>query len=185
MSTQWIALGRRVTACREWLQRRLSSPQRPFVIADGHPDAAKRTCRLIRGTSLTLAASLGATLPEGLVIVVQRVAHDGRQLNGTFQVFDCPTGGKRYLLELAQSVNGRQVSDEELLAALRVGLVDALEDQLGRPVRSRQIDLEVPRARSAPVVPIRPDEPTPVPPRTENSRSPLPIQRIENNNHAS
>lgn len=151
------------------------------MLVDG--PASRQLRPLLARTSQVLAASLGVDLPSGLVIVVQRVVHDGRHLNGSLQVFDSTGGGKRYLLQLAQSVNGRPASDEELLAALRAGLVQALEDVIGQPVRNVPIDLEVPRLRAgAPVVALRPTGQAPGAPESE--RSALPIQRIENNNHA-
>ena len=160
------------------LMRRLHR-QAPVVMVDGPAAQARRLRSLVATTSRVFAASLGAALPAGLVIVVQRVVHDGRQLNGSLQVFVSPEGSSHYLLQLAQSVNGRQVSDEELLAALRTGLVEALEDLIGKPVRSISIDLDVPRARAvAPVVALRTNGQTPAP---ETERGAIPIQRIENN----
>lgn len=160
------------------LMRPLRS-EAPLVIVDGPAAQARHLRSLVATTSRVFAASLGASLPAGLVIVVQRVVHDGRQLNGSLQIFARPEGSRRYLLQLAQSVNGRQVSDEELLAALRTGLVEALEDLIGKPVRSIYIDLDVPRARAvAPVVALRTNGQTPAP---EPERGAIPIQRIENN----
>lgn len=158
------------------LMRRLHQ-EAPVVLVDG--PTARHLRPLIATTSRVFAASLGSALPAGLVIVVQRVVHDGRHLNGSLQVFVSPEGSSRYLLQLAQSVNGRQVSDEELLAALRTGLVEALEDLIGKPVRSIPIDLDVPHARAvAPVVALRANGQTPAP---EPERGAIPIQRIENN----
>jgi hypothetical protein len=149
----------------------------PLVLVDGL--AARHLRPLIANASRVFAASLGTRVPDGMVIVVQRVVHDGRHLNGSLLVFESPERAKRYLLQLAQSVNGRQVSDEELLAALRTGLVEALVDLIGKPVRSVTIDLDVPRARAvAPVVSLRSNGQTPAP---EPERGAIPIQRIENN----
>ena len=160
------------------LMRRLR-PEAPLVIVDGPAAQARRLRSLVATKSRVLATSLGAALPAGLVIVVQRVVHDGRQLNGSLQVFDSTEGCSRYLLQLAQSVNGRQVSDEELLAALRTGLVEVLEDLIGKPVRSITIELDLPRARAvAPVVALRTNGQSPAP---EPARGAIPIQRIENN----
>ena len=157
---------------------RVLRPETPVVIVDGPAAQARRLRSLVATTSRVFAASLGAALPAGLVIVVQRVVHDGRHLNGSLQVFVSPEGS-RYLLELAQSMNGRQVSDEELLAALRTGLVEVLEDLIGKPVRSISIELDVPRARAvAPVVALRTNGQAPAP---EPERGAIPIQRIENN----
>jgi hypothetical protein len=154
-------------------------PEAPVVMVDGPAAQARHLRSLVATTSRVFAASLGAALPAGLVIVVQRIVHDGRHLNGSLQVFDSPEGSSHYLLHLAQSVNGRQVSDEELLAALRTGLVEALVDLIGKPVRSVTIDLDVPRARAvAPVVALRSNGQTPAP---DPERGAIPIQRIENN----
>lgn len=150
------------------------------MIVDGPAAQARRLRSLVSSTSRVFAVSLGAVLPADLVIVVQRVVHDGRHLNGSLRVFDSPDGGSRYLLQLAQSVNGRPVSDEELLAALRTGLVEALVDLIGKPVRSVTIDLDNPRARAgAPIVSLRANGQTPAAPEPE--RGAIPIQRIENN----
>ena len=107
-----------IQACRRAIShvmRRLHR-EAAVVLVDG--PAARHLRPLIASTSRVFAASLGAALPAGLVIVVQRVVRDGRHLNGSLQVFVSPEGSSRYLLQLAQSVNGRQVSDEELLAAI-------------------------------------------------------------------
>jgi hypothetical protein len=151
----------------------------PTVIVDGPAAQARHVRSLVATTSRVFAVSLGAALPAGLVVVVQRVVHDGRDLNGSFRVFESPEGGSRYLLQLAQSVNRRQVGDEELLAALRTGLLEALQDSIGKPVRSITIDLDVPRAKAGtPVVALRANGYTPAP---EPERGAIPIQRIENN----
>ena len=85
---------------------------------------------------------------------------------------------QRHVVLLALTVNGRQVSEDELLAALRAGLTRALEDVIGKPVRSVPIDLEVPRAKAgAPIAEFRPNGHTP--PRPDGERSAIPIQRIE------
>jgi hypothetical protein len=160
------------------LMRRLRS-EAPVVIVDGPAAQARHLRSLVTTTSRVFSASLGAALPANLVIVVQRVVHDGRHLNGSLLVFDSPEGGRRYLLQLAQSVNGRQVSDEEVLAAVRTGLVEVLEDLIGKPVRSTSIDLQVPRVGAVtPVVALRSNGQAPGP---EPERGAIPIQRIENN----
>ena len=157
---------------------RVLRPEAPTVIVDGPAAQARRVRSLVVTKSRVFSASLGAAPPAGLVIVVQRVVHDGRDLNGSFRVFDSPEGCSRHLLQLAQSVNGRQVSDEELLAALRTGLLEALQDFIGKPVRSITIDLDVPRAKAgAPVVALRTNGHTPAP---EPERGAIPIHRIEN-----
>jgi hypothetical protein len=167
------------TTCRSLLKRLLErvSPQGPVVLVDGA--AARSQRRLILANTRILAASLGAALPDSLVIVVQRLVQDN--VNGHLQVFEDSGGTRRYFLQLAQSVYSRQVSDEELLAALRGGLLPVLEDVLGKPVRSVSIELDLARPRSgAPVVALRANGNTP--PQVEPERGAIPIQRIENNN---
>lgn len=166
------------TTCRSLVRRLLqwASPQAPVVIVDGL--AAKRQRRLITTSTHILAASLGAELPDSLVIIVQRLIQDN--VNGRLQVFEDPGGTKRYFLQLAQSVHGRQVSEEELLAALRGGLLPVLEDVLGKPVRSISIELDLARPKpGAPVVALRANGNAPT--RVEPERGAIPIQRIENN----
>lgn len=152
----------------------------PVLIVDG---ATNRHLRAALATAArTFAASLGAGLPEGLTIVVQRAVHDTRQVNARLHVFALPEGGKRYLVLLAQSVNGRQASEEEILVALRAALVPVLEDAIGTPVSSIAFDLELPRTRaSAPIVELPANGNRP--PVTNLERSSLPIERIENNSN--
>ncbi len=99
------------------------------------------------------------------------------QLNGLLQAFEGADGDRRYVIHLALSVNGRQVSEDELLAALRHQLTHALEDAVGKPVLNVPLDLEVPRIRAVPpVVELRPEA------RGHHEgqeRSAMPIQRIE------
>jgi hypothetical protein len=70
----------------------------------------------------TYAHALGVELPPGLLVVVQRVVHEGRQLNGLLQAFDASNGDRRYVVHLALSVNGRQVSDRTAAACAIGGL---------------------------------------------------------------
>jgi hypothetical protein len=166
------------TACRLLVGRLLErvSPRAPVVLVDGI--ASRRQRRLIVANTRILAASLGAALPECLVIVVQRLVKDN--VNGHLQVFEDSGGAKRYFLQLAQSVHGRQVSEEELLAALRGGLLPVLEDVLDKPVRSVRIELDLARPKpGAPVVALRANGNAPT--RVEPERGAIPIQRIENN----
>jgi hypothetical protein len=123
------------------------------------------------------ACALGVELPPGLLVVVQRVVRGERQLNGLLQAFDQPDGDRRYVVQLALSVNGRQVNDDELVAALRHQLARVLQDVLGEPVLNVRLDLEVPRARAgAPVVELRPETRG----RGDGQeRSAMPIGRIE------
>lgn len=156
-------------------------PHGPVVIVDGPAQSARRLRRAVTQATVTFAASLGASPPAGLVIVVQRVAHEGRDLNGSLKTFEI-SGSKRHLLQLASTVNGRQVSEEELLVALRDGLTRVLADFIGEPVQTAAIELDLPRARqAAPVIALRANGSQPPP---EPDRSAIPIQRIDNNNHA-
>lgn len=149
----------------------------PTVIIDARRRQARRLRREIARAARTYARALGAELPPGLLVVVQRVVHDGRQLNGLLQAFEGDDANRRYVVQLALSVNGRQVSEDELLAALRHQLTRALEDTIGKPVLNVPLDLEVPRARAgASVVELWPEA------RGQHDgqeRSAMPIQRIE------
>jgi hypothetical protein len=147
------------------------------VIIDGRRRQAGGLRRALGRATRGYARALGADLPANLVIVAQRVVHEGGQLNGLFQAFKAEDGTQRHVVLLALSVNGRQVSEDELLAALRCGLTRALEDVIGKAVRSVAIDLEVPRARAgAPIAEFRPNGHTPA---AEPERGAIPIQRIE------
>jgi hypothetical protein len=147
------------------------------VIIDARRRQARRLRRDVARAARTYARALGVELPDGLLVVVQRVVHEDRQLNGLLQAFDAPDGDRRYVIHLALSVNGRPVSDDELLAALRHQLTRALEDAIGKPVLSVPLELEVPRVRAgASVVELRPDARE----RPEGqARRAIPIERIE------
>jgi hypothetical protein len=149
----------------------------PIVIVDGRRQQGRRLRREVARAARTYARALGVELPPGLLVVVQRVVHEGRQLNGLLQAFDTSNGDRRYVAHLALSVNGRQVSDEELLAALRHQLARVLQDIVGEPMLNVPLDLEVPRARAgAAVVELRPET------RGRHDgqqRSAVPIQRIQ------
>ena len=149
----------------------------PIVIVDGRRRQARRFHREVARAARTYARALGVELPPRLLVVVQRVVHEERQLNGLLQAFDASNGNRRYVAHLALSVNGRQVSDDELLAALRHQLACVLKDIVGEPVLNVPLDLEVPRARAgAPVVELRPETRGR---RDGQDRSAMPIGRIE------
>jgi hypothetical protein len=157
--------------------RRHSRRRGPVVIVDGRRRQARRLRRGLARTARTYARAVGVELPSGLLVVVQRVVHEERQLNGLLQAFDGSNGDRRYVVHLALSVNGRQVSDDELLAALRHQLGRVLQDVVGEPVLNVPLDLEVPRARAgAPVVELRPETHGR---RDGQDRSAMPIGRIE------
>jgi len=156
-----------------------------MIIVDVRRRQARRLRREVARAARTYARALGAELPPRLLVVVQRVVYEGRQLNGLLQAFDTPDGSRRYVLHLALSINGRQVSEDELLAALRHQLARVLEDAVGKPALSVPLDLEVPRVRAAAsIVELRPDTegrddghaPTGGRPP---ERSAVPVQRIE------
>jgi hypothetical protein len=154
LSAQAVGLLRR-TLVR--LYRRLRT-RGPTVIIDARRRQARRLRREIARAARAYARALGAELPPGLLVVVQRVVHEGRQLNGLLQAFEGADGSRRYVVHLALSVNGRQVSEDELLAALRHQLTGALEDTIGKPALNVPLDLEVPHARvGASVVELRPE----------------------------
>ncbi len=164
------------TTCWRVAVRRLRRPG-PTVIVDARRRHARRLRREVARAARTYARALGAEVPPRLLVVVQRVVYEGRQLNGLLQAFDTPDGSRRYALHLALSINGRQVSEDELLAALRHQLARVLEDVVGKPMLSVALDLEVPRVRAgAPIVELRPE--------TEDredghERSVTPFQRVE------
>ena len=156
--------------------RRLRRPGL-MIIVDVRRRQARRLRREVARAARTYARALGAELPPRLLVVVQRVVYEGRQLNGLLQAFDTPGGSRRYVLHLALSINGRQVSEDELLAALRHQLARVLEDAVGKPALSVPLDLEVPRVRaSAPIVELRPDSED----REDGQgRSAVPFQRVQ------
>ncbi len=181
---RWLDTGRQLSAQAAGLARRAAvrlyrrlRPRGPTVIIDARRRQARRLRRDIGRAARAYAGALGAEMPPGLLVVVQRVVHEGRQLNGLLQAFEGADGNRRYVVHLALSINGRQVSDDELLAALRHQLTRALEDAIGKPVLNVPLDLEVPRARAgASVVELRPEA------RGQHDgpeRSAMPIQRIE------
>ena len=165
------------TTCWRAAVRRLRRPG-PTVIVDVRRRQARRLRREVARAARTYARALGAELPRRLLVVVQRVVYEGRQLNGLLQAFDTPDGSRRYVLHLALSINGRQVSEDELLAALRHQLARVLEDAVGKPALSVPLDLEVPRVRAAAsIVELRPDA---AEEREDgHERSAMPVQRVE------
>jgi hypothetical protein len=149
----------------------------PAVIVDVRRRQTRRLRREVARAARTYARALGAEIPPRLLVIVQRVVYEGRQLNALLQAFDASDGSRRYVLHLALSINGRQVSEDELLAALRHQLAHVLEDAVGKPALSVPLDLEVPRVRaSAPIVELRPDAEE----RDDgHERSDMPFQRVQ------
>lgn len=131
--------------------------RRPTVIVDAPRREAWQLRRLTQRTARSYAKALGVSLPNGLAIIVQRVVFDGRQVNGLLTAYQSD-GEKRYVIQLALSVNGREVSDWELIAALRHELSAVFADAIGKPVLSVAIDLErgVPVQGGGSIVELRP-----------------------------
>lgn len=130
------------STCRTAVMRRLH-PKSPLVVVDGPRRRAGRLRRAIARATRVYTQALGAPTPAGLLILVQHVVYEGRQLNALLQAFDL-NGERRSVLLLAQTVNGRDVGDAELLAALRHQLRRVLEDVIGNPVLNVALDLEPP-----------------------------------------
>ena len=130
---------------------------RPTVIVDAPRREAWQLRRLIRRAARGYAKALGVELPGGLAIIVQRVAFDGRQVNGLLTAFEADSS-RRYVIQLALSVNGREVSDGELVAALRHQLSAVFADAIGKPVLSLALDFErgVPAQGGGSIVELRP-----------------------------
>jgi len=151
---QRCLLCRWTTACRDTARRILVAAGRkvrntyrhirsrwPRVIVDAPRREAGQLRRLVRRTACNYAKALGLELPGGLAIIVQRVVFDGRQVNGLLTAFE-HEGRKRYVIQIALSVGGREVDDGELLAALRHELSAVFADAIGKPVLSVALDLE-------------------------------------------
>ncbi len=129
----------------------------PTIIADAPRREAWQLRRLVRRTARSYAKALGVSLPSRLAIIVQRVVCDGRQVNGLLTAYQSDDE-KRYVVQLALSVNGRDVSDGELIAALRHELSAVFADAIGRPVLSVALDLErgLPVSAGGSIVELRP-----------------------------
>ncbi len=112
-----------------------------LIIADAPRREAWQLRRLVRRVATGYAKALGVGLPTGLAIIVQRLVFDGRQVNGLLTAYQSDDE-KRYVIQLALSVNGRDVSDGELIAALRHELSAVFADAIGKPVLSIALDLE-------------------------------------------
>lgn len=134
--------------------------QRQAIIVDARPREAWQLRRLIRRTARTYAKALGTPMPEHLAIIAQRFVFDGHQVSGLLQAFEVE-GRRRYVIQLALSVDGRDVSNDELVAALRFQLAAAVADTLGEPVLTIALDLErtLPPGTSGSIVELRPQPP--------------------------
>ena len=140
-------------ACREQCRRVLIATGRkahqvyrrirrswPTIIVDAPRREAWQLTRLVRRTARGYAKALGVSLPNGLAIIVQRVVFDSRQVNGLLTAYETDDA-KRYVIQLALSVSGREVNDGELVAALRHELSAVFADAVGKPVLSVALDL--------------------------------------------
>ena len=164
---------RSITSCRRALGRlyRRIRGRRPAVIVDARPREAWQLRRLIHRTASAYAKALGTPLPKGLAIIAQRFVFDGHQVSGLLQAFEAD-GRRRYVIQLALSVDGREVSNAELVAALRFQLAAAMADTIGEPVLSIALDLErtTPRPTGGSIVELRPQ-----PPVASNGHDPDPF----------
>ena len=143
-TTNCAAYARRsAISCRTALGRlyRRLRGRRPAVIVDARPREAWQLRRLIRRTARAYAKALGTPMPEHLAIIAQRFVFDGHQVSGLLQAFEADDR-RRYVIQLALSVDGRDVSNAELVAALRFQLAAAMADTIGEPVLSIALDLE-------------------------------------------
>ena len=167
---QQCLLCRWTIACREQTRRILIASghkaqqayrrvrgRRLTVIVDAPRREGWQLRRLIRRTARGYAKALGVSLPNGLAIIVQRVVLDGRQVNGLLTAYQSDSE-KRYVIQLALSVNGREVGDGELVAALRHQLSAVFADAIGKPVLSLALDFErgVPAQGGGSIVELRP-----------------------------
>ena len=173
-TTNCAAYARRsLTSCRGAvgrLYRRLRG-RRPAVIVDARPREAWQLRRLIRRTARAYAKALGTPMPEHLAIIAQRFVFDGHQVSGLLQAFEA-NDHRRYVIQLALSVDGRDVSNAELVAALRFQLAAAMADTIGEPVLSIALDLErtTPHRTGGSIVELRPQ-----PPVASNGHDPDPF----------
>ncbi len=162
-----------LTSCRAALGRlyRRLRGRRPAVIIDARPREAWQLRRLIRRTARAYVKALGTPMPEHLAIIAQRFVFEGHQVSSLLQAFEAD-GRRRYVIQLALSVDGREVSNAELVAALRFQLAAAMADTIGEPVLSVALDLErtIPPRTGGSIVELRPQ-----PPVASNGHDPDPF----------
>lgn len=152
-------------------------PLGPSVIVDARRRQAGKLRAAVRRVAREYARGVGVELTRDLLLVVQKVVHNERQLNALLQAFDGPADRRRYVIYLALSVNGRTVTEDELLSALRHQMAQVLGDATGKPVLNVPLDLEVPRLPSgAPVVELKRDQ---QPSEDGHERGAIPVERIE------
>lgn len=159
------------------IYRRIRS-RRLTIIADAPRREAWQLRRLMRRTARGYAKALGVGLPTGLAIIVQRVVIDGRQVNGLLTAYQSDDE-KRYVIQLALSVNGREVSDGELVAALRHQLSAVFADAIGKPVLSLALDLErgAPLHGGGSIVELRP-QPSVAPNSHDQDADPFALSKV-------
>lgn len=117
----------------------------PAVVVDAAGLDARRIRRLMRRTAHSHARALGIEVPDGLSIIVQRYVLHQHQIDGRTQAFEDAGGRRHWVIQLARSVDGREVTDDELAAALRHQLATVLEELTGPPAFSLVLDLDGPR----------------------------------------
>ena len=165
-------------ACRVRRIYRRIRGQHPTVIADAPRREAWQLRRLVRRTARGYAKALGVSLPVALAIIVQRVVFDTRQVNGLLTAFESDEE-KRYVIQLALSVNGREGSDGELIAVLRHELSAVFADAIGKPVLSIAVDLErgLPVQSGGSIVELRP-QPSVVANGHDQDADPFALSRV-------
>ncbi len=125
------------------------------MLVDAKRGRARRLCRAIASTTRAQLRALGVTPPAHLLVVVQRtVVEQERPLAALLQVFEDEAGRRRHVLFLALAVDGRQLSDDDVVGTLRQQLQRVVAAELGPLTLS--VAVEPARARSsAAIVPLR------------------------------
>lgn len=138
-------------------------PWRPVVIVDAKRGRARRLRRMLSRATRGQFRALGVPHPDHLLIVVQRtVEHEGHPWPSLLQVFETEQQVRRHVLFLALTVEGEQMGDGAIVAALRQQLHEVVGEALGALVCAVP---GVPTSTPGPaaVVPLRPlaSEPPP------------------------
>ncbi len=125
------------------------------MLVDAKRGRARRLCRAIASTTRAQLRALGVTPPAHLLVVVQRtVVEQQRPLAALLQVFEDEASRRRHVLFLALAVDGRQLSDDDVVATLRQQLQRVVSAELGPLALS--VPVEPARTRSsAAIVPLR------------------------------
>ena len=138
-------------------------PWRPVVIVDAKRGRARRLRRILSRATRAQLRALGVPHPDHLLIVVQRtVEQEGHQWPSLLQVFETEHQVRRHVLFLALRVEGEQMSDGAIVAALRQQLHEVVGEALGALVCAVP-GVRTSTQRPAAVVPLRPlaSEPPP------------------------